>query len=229
MALSARTRLGPYEILASLGAGGMGVVYKAKDTRLGRTVALKVLAAHIATDADARERFEREARIVSSLNHPHICTLYDVGREDGIDFLVMESLEGQTLLERLTKGPLLLGEALRHAIELADALDKAHRQGVVHRDLKPGNIRPIPRNAIRFPQPFRHGPQTIGLRRPGLLVVPEAFLEGAPAVVAASDDGWRCGATRRAVGGAYLQRTSAASGDGRAVAAGRLSLSNVFW
>jgi len=118
----------------------MGEVYKARDTRLDRTVAIKVLPAHLSDDAGRRERFEREARAVSSLNHPHICTLHDIGREDGVDFMVMEHIEGQSLAERLKKGPLPLEQALRYAIEIADALDKAHRQGVVHRDLKPGNI-----------------------------------------------------------------------------------------
>jgi len=133
-------RLGPYEIVSFLGAGGMGEVYKAKDTRLGRTVALKVLPADLSQEPERRERFEREARAISSLTHPHICTLYDVGREEGVDFLVMEYLEGETLAERLKKGPLGLDAALRFAMEIADALDRAHRQGVVHRDLKPGNI-----------------------------------------------------------------------------------------
>ncbi len=140
MALEAGTQLGPYEILSPLGAGGMGEVYKAKDTRLDRTVAIKVLPSHLSDNARLKERFEREARAVSSLNHPHICTLYDVGSENGVDFIVMEHIEGETLADRLTKGALPLDQALRHAVEIADALDKAHRQGVVHRDLKPGNI-----------------------------------------------------------------------------------------
>src|SRR3989338_450061 len=118
----------------------MGEVYKAKDTRLDRTVAIKVLPAHVASNAEARQRFEREARAVSSLNHPHICTLYDVGHQDSVDFLVMEHLEGQTLADRLDKGPLPTEQMLRLAGEVAGALDKAHRQGVVHRDLKPGNV-----------------------------------------------------------------------------------------
>ncbi len=140
MTLSAGTRLGPYEILAPIGAGGMGEVYKAKDTRLDRTVAIKVLPEHLAKDPERRERFEREARAVSSLNHPHICTLHDIGHQDGVDYLVLEHIEGETLADRLKKGPLPLDRALKHAVEIADALDKAHRQGVVHRDLKPGNI-----------------------------------------------------------------------------------------
>ncbi len=118
----------------------MGEVYKAKDTRLDRTVAIKVLPSQSSGNPERRERFEREARAVSSLNHPHICTLHDVGQEDGVDFLVMEYLEGEDLAKRLKKGALPINQALRHAIEIADALDKAHRHGVVHRDLKPGNI-----------------------------------------------------------------------------------------
>ena len=140
MALMAGTRLGPYEIGDQLGAGGMGEVYRATDTRLDRTVAIKVLPEHLASDPQRRERFEREARAVSSLNHPHICTLYDVGEQDGIHYLVMELVEGETLAARLEKGRLPLDLALEYAIQIADALDKAHRQGVVHRDLKPGNI-----------------------------------------------------------------------------------------
>ena len=140
MTLSPATRLGPYEILAPIGAGGMGEVYRAKDTRLERTVAIKVLPAHLVKDPDLRRRFEREAKTISSLSHPNICTLHDLGQVDGIDYLVMEHLEGETLEERLRRGPLPLGAALRHGVEIADALDKAHRHGVVHRDLKPGNI-----------------------------------------------------------------------------------------
>ena len=140
MALAPGTSLGPYEIQSPLGAGGMGEVYKARDTRLDRTVAIKVLLAHVADDPDLRQRFEREAKTISSLNHPHICTLYDIGQQDGTDFLVMEYmeyLEGETLAQRLTKGALPLDQALRYAIEIADALDKAHRKGITHRDLKP--------------------------------------------------------------------------------------------
>ena len=140
MPLPSGTKLGPYEILAPIGAGGMGEVYKATDTRLDRTVAIKVLPSHVSDDPQARERFEREARAVSSLNHPHICTLYDVGQENGVDFIVMEHIEGETLAERLEKRALPLEQALQRGIEIADALDKAHRHGVVHRDLKPGNI-----------------------------------------------------------------------------------------
>ena len=140
MALQPGTTLGPYEIQAPLGAGGMGEVYKATDTRLDRTVAIKVLLAHVADDPDLRQRFEREAKTISSLNHPHICTLHDIGQQDGTDYLVMEYLEGETLAARLTKGPLPTDQVLRYATEIADALDKAHRKGITHRDLKPGNI-----------------------------------------------------------------------------------------
>ena len=140
MALTSGTKLGPYEIIAPLGAGGMGEVYRALDTRLDRTVAIKILPSHLSDDAMRRQRFEREAKAVSSLNHPHICTLYDVGKQGGIDFIVMEYVEGVTLAARLGKGPLPTAEVLEYGIQLASALDKAHRNGVTHRDLKPGNI-----------------------------------------------------------------------------------------
>src|SRR6266581_6140763 len=140
MPLSTGQRLGPYEILSPAGAGGMGEVYRARDTRLDRIVAIKVLPAHVAADPELRQRLEREARAVSSLNHPHICALYDVGHQDGTDFLVMEYLEGETLAALVARGPLPLEDLLRRALEIANALDKAHRQGVIHRDLKPGNI-----------------------------------------------------------------------------------------
>jgi serine/threonine protein kinase len=140
MSLNRGTKLGPYEILDPLGAGGMGEVYKARDTRLDRTVAIKVLPAKVAANAEARQRLEREARAVSALSHPHICTLYDIGQQDGLDYLVLEYLEGETLASRLKQGPLPVAAALRYAIEIAGALDRAHRQGIVHRDLKPGNI-----------------------------------------------------------------------------------------
>jgi eukaryotic-like serine/threonine-protein kinase len=133
-------RLGPYEILSAIGAGGMGEVYKARDTRLDRTVAIKVLPTHVAGRTELRERFEREAKTIASLNHPHICTLYDTGHQDDVDFLVMEYLEGETLAQRLAKGALPIQQVLQYAIEISDALDKAHRKGVTHRDLKPGNI-----------------------------------------------------------------------------------------
>ena len=152
MALSPGTRLGPYEVLSSIGAGGMGEVYKASDTRLNRTVAIKVLPPHFAGDAEMKQRFEREAQTIAGLNHPNICTLHDVGsvpaHEVGltsaatlnVDYLVMEYVEGETLADRLARGPLSIDEALQVADDIADALDKAHRQGVVHRDLKPANI-----------------------------------------------------------------------------------------
>jgi Tol biopolymer transport system component len=138
--LTAGTTLGPYKILAPLGAGGMGEVYRAHDTRLGRDVAIKVLSPHLATAPEVRARFEREARTISQLNHPHICTLFDVGHQDGTDYLVMELLEGETLAHRLEKGPLPVAEVLTLGTQIADALDRAHRAGVVHRDLKPGNV-----------------------------------------------------------------------------------------
>ncbi len=140
MALPSGTKLGPYQILDPIGAGGMGEVYRARDTRLDRLVAIKVLPEHLSASPDVRARFEREARAVSSLNHPHICTLFDVGHQDGVDYIVMEYLEGETLAARLARGPLPTPELLRVAIEIADALDKAHKQGFVHRDLKPGNV-----------------------------------------------------------------------------------------
>ncbi len=140
MALQPGTSLGPYQIEAPLGAGGMGEVYKARDTRLDRTVAIKVLPESVAASSSVKQRFEREARTVAALNHPHICTLHDIGNQDGLDFLVMEYLDGNTLAERLKKGRLSLKRALQIATEVADALDAAHRHGVVHRDIKPGNI-----------------------------------------------------------------------------------------
>src|SRR5712664_1139805 len=140
MPLAQGTHLGPYEILAPLGAGGMGEVYRARDTRLDRTVAIKILPAQFSSDPILRQRFEREAKAISSLNHPHICVLHDVGSQDGIDYLVMECVEGETLAKRLEKGPLPLDQVLKVGTQIADALDKAHRSGVVHRDLKPGNI-----------------------------------------------------------------------------------------
>jgi serine/threonine protein kinase len=140
MALASGIRLGPYEILSPIGAGGMGEVYRARDTRLERTVAIKVLPDHLSRDRDSKQRFEREARAISSLNHPHICTLYDIGLQDGVAFLVMEYMEGQTVADRLQKGALPTEQVLKIGIEIADALDKAHRHGIVHRDLKPANI-----------------------------------------------------------------------------------------
>ncbi len=170
MTLAAGTKLGPYEILEPIGAGGMGEVYKARDARLERTVAVKVLPPHLSSNAELRQRFEREAKTISQISHPHICALYDVGEADvagngegrtanapksgvpsedlrpspfavrRVQYLVMEYLEGETLADRLGKGPLPAEQLLRYGIEIADALDKAHRQGIVHRDLKPGNV-----------------------------------------------------------------------------------------
>jgi eukaryotic-like serine/threonine-protein kinase len=140
MALTSGTKLGPYEILAPLGAGGMGEVYRARDSRLDREVAIKVLPSHLSENPDLRARFEREAKAISGLQHPNICVLYDIGRQDGIDFLVMEYLDGETLAARLARKPMIPDEAERIGIEVADALDKAHRSGIIHRDLKPGNV-----------------------------------------------------------------------------------------
>ena len=140
MALTSGTKLGPYEIVAPLGAGGMGEVYRARDSRLDREVAIKVLPSHLSENLDLRARFEREAKAISGLQHPNICVLYDVGGQDGVDFLVMEYLEGETLAARLARKPMTPDETLRVGVEVADALDKAHRGGIVHRDLKPGNV-----------------------------------------------------------------------------------------
>jgi len=152
MPLTPGLKLGPYEIVAPLGAGGMGEVYRAKDTRLGREVAVKVLPEHLTDNADVRTRFEREARTISSLNHPHICTLHDVGRAPGapgeagsggageIEYLVMELVDGETLAARIARGPMPLPEILKLGTQIADALDRAHRAGVIHRDFKPGNV-----------------------------------------------------------------------------------------
>ncbi|HJU43686.1 MAG TPA: protein kinase, partial [Vicinamibacterales bacterium] len=140
MALTAGSRLGPYEIIAKLGEGGMGEVYRATDTRLSRTVAIKVLPPHWADNREMKQRFEREARTIASLNDPHICALHDIGHENGIDFLVMEHLEGETLAARIAREPVPLDDALTIAIAIASALDRAHRQGVIHRDLKPSNV-----------------------------------------------------------------------------------------
>ena len=140
MPLLPGTRLGPYEIVAPIGAGGMGEVYRARDTRLAREVAIKILPAGFAANEQFRARFEREAQTISSLNHPNICTLFDVGHEEGTHYLVMELIEGESLAERLLKGPLPLEQVIRHGAQIADALGRAHRQGIVHRDLKPGNV-----------------------------------------------------------------------------------------
>src|SRR3984885_4625152 len=140
MALTPGSKLGPYEVLSPLGAGGMGEVYRAKDTRLDRTVAIKVLPSHLSSDPELRQRMEREAKAISALQHANICTLYDVGSHDGTDFLVMEYLEGQTLAERLKKGRLPIEQFLKVGTEIAQALERAHQRGIIHRDLKPANI-----------------------------------------------------------------------------------------
>ena len=140
MPLTPGTKLGPYEIVSALGAGGMGEVYRARDTRLGREVAIKILPKELRADTVRKQRFDREAKTISGLNHPNICTLHDVGSQDGVDYLVMECVEGETLAKRLEKGPLQLEQVLKYGAQIADALDKAHRAGIVHRDLKPGNI-----------------------------------------------------------------------------------------
>src|SRR3979490_434035 len=140
MTLAAGSKLGPYEIAAPLGAGGMGEVYRARDTRLDRTIAIKILPAQFSSDPVRKQRFEREAKAISSLNHPHICTLHDVGAQNGISYLGMEHVQGESLDARLKKGPLPWKQALECAVQICDALEKAHRAGIVHRDLKPGNI-----------------------------------------------------------------------------------------
>src|SRR6516225_7633049 len=147
MPLLPGTKLGPYEILSPLGAGGMGEVYRAKDTRLDRTVAVKILPEHLAQSTEAKQRFEREARSISSLNHANICALYDVGEQGSTSYLVMEFVQGETLEARLLKGPVPLKQALEYGIQICDALEKAHRAGIVHRDLKPGNIMLTPAGA----------------------------------------------------------------------------------
>ena len=140
MSLNPGTRLGPYEIHSHLGTGGMGEVYRATDTRLDRTVAIKVLPGHVANDPDLRQRFEREAQAASSLNHPHICTLYDIGRQDSLDFLVMEYLEGETFADRLAREPFPLGDAVQAGLAILGALEALHRHGLIHRYIKPSNL-----------------------------------------------------------------------------------------
>jgi len=140
MAFTSGTKLGPYEIVALIGAGGMGEVYRARDTRLERMVAIKVLNSSLVTSPELQQRFEREARTISRLNHPHICTLYDVGRDGDAEFLVMEYVEGETLAQRLNKGALALPDLLKTGIDILQGLQQAHRAGIVHRDLKPANV-----------------------------------------------------------------------------------------
>ena len=175
MALSTGIKLGPYEIQSPLGAGGMGEVYRARDTRLERTVAIKILPAHLSSDVARKRRFEREAKTISSLNHPNICVLHDIGQQDGIDYIVMECLEGETLAHRLERGPVPLEQTLKYGIQIADALDKAHRSGVVHRDLKPGNIMLTPTGAKLL---------DFGLAKPAVpLANSDALTAGQPAPV----------------------------------------------
>src|SRR5262245_4938446 len=138
--LASGTNLGPYELLEQIGSGGMGEVYKARDARLNRMVAVKVLPEHVAQNAERKQRFVREAQAIAALNHPNICVVHDVGEDSGTHYLVMEYLEGETLATRLAKGALPIDEALKYGVEIADALDKAHQRQVVHRDIKPGNI-----------------------------------------------------------------------------------------
>src|SRR5579862_2478419 len=140
MTLGAATRFGPYEIVAPLGAGGMGEVYRARDTQLDRHVAIKIIHTDVSCTPELKSRFEREARVLSSLSHPNICSLYDVGSENGVEYLVMELLEGETLTTRLRKGPLPVSSVVKLGMEVADALAAAHRLGIIHRDLKPSNI-----------------------------------------------------------------------------------------
>ena len=140
MAIAPGSRLGPYEVVSTLGAGGMGEVYRARDTRLERSVAIKVLPANLSSDPSRRQRLEREAKAISKLSHPHICTLHDIGHQDGVDFLVMELIEGETLEHRLIKGPLSTEQTIRYAAQIADGLNTAHKLGITHRDLKPSNV-----------------------------------------------------------------------------------------
>ena len=175
MALTAGTRLGPYEITGAIGAGGMGEVYRARDTRLDRTVAIKVLPASLSADPSLRQRFEREARAISSLDHPHICGLFDVGTADGRDYLVMQYLEGVTLASRLERGPLPVGDALKIAAQIADALAAAHRRGIIHRDLKPGNVMLTPSGATLL---------DFGLAKPAAIGGPADMNQTMPALTA---------------------------------------------
>jgi serine/threonine protein kinase len=167
MTIAPGTTLGPYEIGTTLGAGGMGEVYRARDTRLGRDVAIKILPKEMSADPIRKQRFDREAKTISSLNHPHICVLHDVGSQDGVDYLVMECMEGETLAKRLEKGPLVLEQVLKYGAQISDALDKAHRSGVVHRDLKPANIMLTPTGAKLL---------DFGLAKPAVQIVSGATL-----------------------------------------------------
>ena len=166
MPLTSGAKLGPYEIQSPLGAGGMGEVYRAKDTRLDRTVAIKVLPSHLSDDPELKQRMEREAKAISALQHANICTLYDIGTQDGTNFLVMEYLEGQTLADRLAKGALPLDQALKIGTEIAQALEKAHQHGIIHRDLKPANIMLTKAGAKLM---------DFGLAKPELSIAPQAI------------------------------------------------------
>jgi len=180
MPLAPGTKVGPFEISALLGTGGMGEVYRAKDTRLGRSVAIKILRPQFSADPIRKQRFEREAKTISSLNHPHICVLYDVGHQDGTDYLVMECVEGETLAKRLEKGPLPLEQVLKYGAQITDALDKAHRSGVVHRDLKPGNLMLTPSGAKLL---------DFGLAKPAAPVLTGATLTAATRDSAMTEEG----------------------------------------
>jgi eukaryotic-like serine/threonine-protein kinase len=171
--LTTGSRLGPYEIISAVGVGGMGEVYKARDTRLDRTVAVKVLPASLSENPAFRQRFEREAKAISQLSHPHICTVHDVGNQDGLEYLVMEFLEGETLAERIARGPLPLDQVLRYGIEISDALEKAHGQGIVHRDLKPANVM-LPKSGLKL---VDFGLAKLDLPAPGSVV---SSLSGLP-------------------------------------------------
>src|SRR2546422_1704579 len=149
MALTNGTRLGLYEVVAAIGAGGMGEVYRARDTKLGRSVAVKVLPDALAADVDRIARFEREAKALAALNHPHIAALYGMEESDSRHFLVMELVEGETLAERLQRGPIPVGEALKTAMQIAEALEAAHEKGIVHRDLKPANVKITPDDNVK--------------------------------------------------------------------------------
>src|SRR5215472_13054315 len=140
MPLVSGTKLGPYEIVEPLGAGGMGEVYRARDTRLDRTVAVKILPPHLSSSAELKARFEREAHAISALNHPHICCLYDIGSQDDTSYLVMEYLDGESLADRLRRGALPIKQTLQIGLQIAEALTAAHRAGILHRDLKPANV-----------------------------------------------------------------------------------------
>src|SRR5436190_22018790 len=166
MAFDAGTRVGPYAIIDPIGAGGMGKIYRARDTRLDRTVAIKMLTGALAADAQSRRRFEHEARAIAALNDPHICTIHDIGRHGELDYLVLEYLEGETLADRLHRSPgLPIDEALALAIQIGDALARAHRAGIVHRDLKPGNVMLVRRRGPSSSRSISHRPSAISHSR----------------------------------------------------------------